>query len=324
MLIRVYVHWLLICYKKMKAFSLVFVLSMLMLNLRVVAQDFAPVGAVWHYTEGFAFEKITDYLTIRSVKDTLILNKSCQRLDCEDMCFYPSGKQYIHFSNDSLYRYNPDFNNFQLIAAFNAKKNDSWKFWLKDHEESIDTITVKVDSVNMITINQHPLKQLFVNYQIINYNTRGDSTRGFSYTSRIVEKLGDAHYLFNFQLTIDMVCDGNYSEGLRCYEDAEFGFYSTGIAPSCTYQHVWIGIKDHDSSGDVELFPNPTQGLLQINYPYQKDINIQVKDIAGRCLMAKTLDISRKINLAALPNGWYIVTVLDRQQIIGHLKVIKK
>jgi hypothetical protein len=308
--------------KKMKAFMLLFSFAMIMLNLHGRARDFAPVGATWHYTEGFAFEKITDYLTIRSVKDTVILGKSCQRLDCENLCLYPSGRQYIHYSNDSLYRYNPDFNEFQLIAAFNAQKGERWKFLLKDLEASTDTVTVKVDSVIVITINQHPLRQLFVSYQMINYNAGGDSTRSFSYTSRIVEKLGDVQYLFNFPLTINMVCDGNYSEGLRCYEDAAFGFYSTGIAPSCTYQHIWIGIKDHHNVDDLKLFPNPTKGLIHIAFSNHKNLSLQVNDLTGRCLFSESLN-SSQVDLSALPNGLYVITVMDQQKIMAQAKVVK-
>lgn len=304
----------------MKTILVVLSFTMFLLNFRAAAQDFAPVGAVWHYTERWAFSGKISYLSIRSVKDTIIQGISCQRLDCNELCLYPSFRQYVHYSNDSLYRYNPDFQQFQLIAAFNAKKGESWKFSLKDRDESTDTITVKVDLVNMVTINQKPLRQLFVTYNVVNYSAQGQLGREFSYNSRIVEKIGDVQYLFNFPLTAMVVCDANYSDGLRCYEDGQFGFYSTGIAESCTY----TGIKNYPTAPDIKIFPNPTHGILYIHSPVQKNVIVQVKDMAGRCLMAKTLDISRKINLAALPSGLYIVTVLDHQHIIGHLKVIKK
>lgn len=308
----------------MKRLTLLFSLALIIVNFPSMAQDFAPIGAVWHYTERFAFQGDIDYLTIHSVKDTTIQGYSCRRLDCDEIIGLPSGKQYIRYANDSLFRYVPEFNSFQLMAAFNAQKGDSWKYLVKDWDESIDTVVVKVNSVERITINQKSLRKLSVRYQVVNYDIHGDSVRSASYDSQIIEKIGDIHYLFNFPLSVSIVFDGNYSDGLRCYEDADLGLYSTGIAESCTYRYDWVGINDHNNSGYLEFFPNPTHGWIHLSIPYRSNMTVQVKDMVGRSLLIERLNATGQIDLSGLSNGLYILSVSDKDKTIGRCKVIKK
>src|SRR5674476_688453 len=136
----------------MKTLSVLVLL--LVICLRGFTQtEFAPIGAEWYYTEAFAFWGDINYLTIKSVKDTTINGIQGRRLDCKILCDNPSGIQYIHYSNDSLYFYNSALNTFQLIAAFNAQKGSSWNIPIKNWNKSIDTMTVFVDSTNFIPIN---------------------------------------------------------------------------------------------------------------------------------------------------------------------------
>lgn len=307
----------------MKRLALLFSLVMIMIDPACLAQDFAPIGAVWHYTERFAFWGDIDYLTIHSVKDTTIQGYACRRLDGKPLDGHPSGSQYIRYANDSLFRYAPELNAFQLLAAFNAQKGDSWQFALNDWDESKDTVTVTVNSVERITIHQQSLRKLSVSYLVENFDIYGDSVRSEAYDSQIIEKIGDLHYLFNFPLSPSIVYDGNYSDGLRCYEDAQFGFYSTGIAASCTYQYFWLGIKDQGSSRGLDVFPNPAHEWLYFGSSGPKDLSVQVQDLWGKCLLSETLSTSRRIDLSSLPCGLYIVTVLHQQKIMGHVKVVK-
>lgn len=287
------------------------------------AQTFAPIGAEWHYTEGFAFSGDIDYLTIKSIKDTTINGKQSRKLYCDWLCWNPSGIQYIHYSNDSLYHYNSVLDKFQLIAAFNAQKDDSWNIAIKDWDESIDTVTVLVDSINTIPVNQKQLRQLFVTYYLKDYDSKGVQVRNDSYTSRIIEKIGDVYYLFNFPVNASLMCDANYSQGLRCYEDSELGFYSTGIADSCTYKYTWTGIENKSVVDILEVFPNPTHGWLEINTSRGIAITAKIEDLSGKSLMFKKMNSSNLLDISGLPNGIYILTIYDKDKNIGSTKILK-
>lgn len=287
------------------------------------AQKFAPIGAEWHYTEGFAFSGDINYLTIKSIKDTTINGKQSRRLDCKRLCWNPSGRQYIHYSNDSLYYYYPILDTFQLIAAFNAQSGDSWNILIKDWDESIDTVIVQVDSINSIAINEKPIRQLFVTYYLKNYDLNGEVIQNYDYNSRIIEKIGDVYYLFNFPINAGLMCDANYSQGLRCYEDSELGFYSTGIADSCTYTYTWTGTENNAALKMITVFPNPTNGLLVINVSAGKAITAQIKDLTGNKLFSKNLDINNTIDLTNLKKGLYILGLYTNDKAIGFAKVVK-
>ncbi len=198
---------------------------------------------------------------IKSIKDTTIHGKQCRQLECDKVCWNPSGSQFIHYSNDSLYRYNSDLDTFQLIAAFEAQKNDSWNILVKDWDDSIDTVSVFVDSISTLMINESHLRALWVSYHLKDYDSEGAKIQDYKYNSQIVEKIGDTDYLFNFPVNAGLICDGNYSQGLRCYEDSDLGFYSTGIADSCTYTYTWTGIDSYTIDKTINVFPNPTDGL---------------------------------------------------------------
>lgn len=305
----------------MSTIRFLFLITFVMFVNLLFAQTFAPIGAEWHYTERFAFSGDIDYLTIKSIKDTTINGKQSRKLDCDWLCWNPSRIQYIHYSNDSLYHYNSGLDKFQLIAAFNAQKDDSWNFAIKELDESIDTVTVLVDSINTIPFNQKQLRQLFVTYYLKDYDSKGVQVSNYNYTSRIIEKIGDVYYLFNFPVNAGVLCDDNYSQGLRCYQDSEIGFYSTGIADSCTY--TWTGVENKLVVDMLEVFPNPTHGLLEIKISRGIALTAIIEDLSGKSMMSKKLNSSNLLDISGLPNGIYILTIYDKDKNIGSSKILK-
>ena len=102
--------------------------------------------------------------------------------------------------------------------------NDSWVIEIKDEEQDLDTIKISVDSISIININGIDLKVLYVTYFKLNENMHE------VYSSRIIEKIGDIQYMFNWFPWSSIACDVNYTNGLRCYEDQNIGFYSNTLA----------------------------------------------------------------------------------------------
>lgn len=102
------------------------------------------------------------------------------------------------------------------------------------YDNNLDTINVSIDSISPIVINGKSLKRLHVPYYLLT------EEYPYSYNSIIIEKIGDIQYMFNYYPSASVACDGNYSAGLRCYQDSELGFYSTGIADSCDYIYIYM------------------------------------------------------------------------------------
>jgi len=300
-----------------------FLLSSLLLTTSSYAQEFVPIGAEWYYSEGFAFSGDIDFLMIKSAKDSIIKGKDCRQLDCDGLCWNPSGTQFIYYSNDSLYHFNTDLDTFQLISYFNSTKGDSWDILSKDWDESIDTVTVTVDSISTILINENSLRQLYVTYNLKDYNSEGTEIQDYSYSSRIIERIGDISYFFNFPVNAGLMCDDNYSQGLRCYQDSNLGFYSTGIADSCAYTHKWTGIANNNIDLLFEIYPNPTTDWIEIKTSINAEIAIKIFDISGHTVLTNKVITNTKFDLSCLQSGFYFIQITYSEKILGLSKIFK-
>lgn len=214
------------------------------LSAHIVAQDFAPVGATWHYSERF-FDGLPSpqegYNKLESVKDTMIHGKLCRKIEKEDRisCSDRPETEYLYTSNDSTFFLDPVIDDFQLLYNFNAEKGDSWNILLNNYPELImDTAKIHVDSSDVISINGIELKRLYVTYQIIHVEN-GDGFVFEEYPATIIQSIGDTKYMFNFNSYAYGACDGNFMNDLRCYSDEILGLYETGIANSCGEVIPW-------------------------------------------------------------------------------------
>ncbi len=211
------------------------------------------------------------------------------------------------------------FEEFQILYAFGAIPNDSWIIKTIDEEQELDTLRIVVDSVSMKQINGQELKALHVTYNKL------DEYSSMAYTSTILEKIGDIHYMFNWtHYSSNVACDGNYTSGLRCYQDPEFGLYSTGIVDSCDYIYEWVGIHQGDLQNQVRIFPNPAQNFVELSVDRFSEYRAELYDLNGRLLLStKTFKSNTRIDLSKIGNGLYIIVILENDSKVGYLKMIK-
>ena len=282
------------------------------------AQDFAPIGAEWHYTEGFFMSGDKNFLKITSEKDTLYQGKACRKLLKTRIiwCNMRTETEFVYSENNAVFFWQSDLTGFQKLIDFNAEAGDSWAIQMNDMviATDIDSVLIEVDSTSYIDINNQLLKVLYVTY-------RGyyDDEIEVQYSSQIVEKIGDMYYLFNFFPELGLACDGNYSEGLRCYEDEELGLYSTGIADSCTYIYHWTDIEGESKETIFIVYPNPTTDVVEINTNSQQNLLLEISDLTGRLISKYDFRSNMELDLSGLPDGIYLVKAID-----GHRMEIKK
>ena len=203
-------------------------------------QEWAPIGATWYYTEKFSTwnRYDEDYIKFESVKDTVISGKNCRKITKRHklVCNDRPRSEFMYDENGKVYFYDGQINDFQVLYDFTANQGDSWTILVKQQDVGFDTLSIVVDSADVVSINGIDLKQLYVTYNFI-YELYSEVWDTMTYHSRIIEKIGDIHYMFNFVPAWALVCDANYSAGLRCYEDSIIGLYETGLAVSCNYRH---------------------------------------------------------------------------------------
>jgi len=280
----------------------------------VFGQDFAPLGATWYYSQHYAFSGNIDYFKIESTKDTVINEKNCKKLvmNYAPGCTGRGSREFVYQEDSVIYFYDTNFSEFQTLFNLKANKDNTWYIKIMDYDQEVDTLFVNVDSTDIIEINSKNLKKLYVKYSGT-YN--GDTL--IQYNSQILEIIGDINYLFNLYPIWSGACDMDYSGGLRCYSDEFISNYETGIAESCTYRYVWTGINEMQRNHEIQIFPNPTTGVISIISDSNKLLKITVLDLSGKVLLSQDLISNNQINISNFQAGFYILKVeTDNAKII--------
>lgn len=285
------------------------------------AQEFAPIGAEWHYTEGFFMSGDKNFLHISSVKDTLFHGKTCRKLikDRDIWCNMRPSTEFVYQEDSIVYFWQSDLTGFQPLIDYKANTGDSWIIAMNDMEfpADIDSVQIRVDSTSFITINNTQLKVQWVTYTCLFDEPFG----GMSYTSKIIEKIGDTYFLFNIFPELSFVCDGNYSEGLRCYRDQELGLYDTGIADSCDYVFHWTGFEQIETPVSFSFFPNPAKEKVNITTDNDYVSIITMSNIYGQHLLKKEFISKTRLNISGLPQGIYLISVKQNNRLTAVKKL---
>ena len=303
---------------KTKHFAIILLL-LIPLNW-AICQDFAPVGAEWHYTERYAFfwNKET-YVYIRSIGDTVIKGKNCRILENNGglACTFHNEKDYVYSEDSITYFYVPEIDSFQILYDLRAQKDSSWiVVYYVNIGPWMDTLSVTVDSVTSVTINGKVLKKFHVHYEPLS----GWWVRVGS--GVIIEGIGDRQYLFPFYSSW-AICDGNYSAGLRCYQDTVIGLYSTGIADSCTYSYDNTGIEDNGSEPVINTYPNPTTDILFIQTDIQSSIELRLANTSGGIVIEDKIYGEHQLDLSGLPAGVYFLEFFETHKRHSFRRIIK-
>jgi type 1 fimbria pilin len=90
-----------------------------------------------------------------------------------------------------------------------------------------------------------------------------------------------------------------------------------------------LNVNTFDAATTFSVFPNPASDVLTINSnSNSQNVNIQLIDITGKQLYAKTLNMSNtaeRVNISALEQGVYLLSIndMDSGKIITK-RIVKK
>ena len=75
-------------------------------------------------------------------------------------------------------------------------------------------------------------------------------------------------------------------------------------------------------TGNLHIFPNPTRGIVNIEYPnVAADVSVFVYNTFGQLVMSQQL-VNNVLNVERLANGTCIVRVVGNNKIIGTQKLV--
>jgi len=300
-----------------------FLPALLLMTVNIlIAQNFAPIDATWHYKD-FRFDFSPNYfIKVKAENDTVINGKYVTILEVyNNENYIPEGRLFIHEDNNQVFFY--EQNEFKLLYDFNLEDGDTmisniptnrthfdfscYNIDFSDQSETLQTRAV-IDSITIVQIDGQDLKVLHTRTI-----TDGDSLNCMNY-DKIMEKIGSLKGLCGEHCNQCLAGSPGY---LRCY--SENGFFYKPTEEDCEF-----GLNSVSSveKYQVNMFPNPTNNEIFIEsdnlFKYFK-----VLDLNGRTRIEGEFD-NYNINLENLQNGIYMVILTNQKREIIYSKKILK
>lgn len=291
------------------------------LDFTALPGSWAPEGAEWYYTYYSGGWGIYEsYMKMSVVGDTVIQNKLCSVLNLVgpgDSIPYYNEYYYTYQEDNNVFLY--DGAQFRLLYDFNVQPGDSFEsYGPQDIGLCWDdsTTMVVVDSVGFEEVNGINLKYLIVHTPEFNWGFQNCSE--WVETYKIYQTIGSLGYMFPARIC---GADGPAVCALRCYEDSLFGFYTTNVADSCTYEYG-VGIEEIDYSDLVKVYPNPVTDhfTIELKESYN-NAELSIYSIEGRLIreIELTSDITT-IDFSQAEKGCYILRfILEGHSFQGRI-----
>lgn len=278
-------------------------------TLLVNAQDFAPIGSIWHYTQGTVNPNFTTYKTLESVSDTIILGQECRKIIEVERSFstFNVSYHYMYSVNDSVFFYADD--SFNLLYDFGANKGDTVTLgYFQTHEGS--PLQMIIDSTSTIMVSDQERK--------IQYITCGDGMI-IEFGHHVIEGIGNTSFMFP---TLDFSLDGP----LRCYQDDNTGLFLNPFHSNYGWNHldceeIITGINEPESKESISVFPNPTQSNITVRN-IDRATAYRIFTTSGRILKQGIISESTEISLTELSKGVYFIEFENEYRVIVR-KIIK-
>jgi len=282
--------------KKATLFSLLFAIA-----LQVNAQEFAPIGAIWHYTQGTINPDITSFKTLESVADTTINGVTCKKIveveriiDTIKVTF-----QYMYSENDSVFFYKNG--GFHLLYDFGANAGDTILL------EYFMNLPMIIDSTGTIMVNNVERK--------IQYITCTDSLV-FDCGKHVIEGIGSTLFMFP-------IADGELNGPLRCYQDDTTGLFLNPFHPNSGWNHedceeIITGMAENEINEGITIYPNPTHSTLTVKNLH-KASRYKIINIHGDLLMQGNISETTEIDLSSISKGLYFIELQN-----GEMQLVKK
>lgn len=302
-----------------------FFFSSLLFFLPSYAQTFAPIGATWHYTiaDNAPNKDSLRWIQRKVVADTLFAGRSAKlfNFSFESVNALPCPDEVdtalMSASNDSLFFY--EDSHWQLLVNFNDTVGAKYDYLISIPNSNGTqfarcTISVQVDSVKTVSLNNQSLKSLYL--KEIGSNGTFDFFEGW-----ITEIIGHEKAMIPW-VRSSCAFTGRFLDGLRCYSDTLLGNISF-IAPiACTA--VVVGLEEqHQDKAFLNIGPNPSDGQVQIETNLSIDY-ISIYSLGGQLL--KRISSVNNGNIFSLPSekAIYLIQIRSREGETFTQKILRK
>jgi len=291
------------------------------------AQDFAPIGAGWTYTQWCLSDPLCGFVSLTAVGDTMIAGKTTSIIlkhytggDITPSNLPADSRKFLYEENKQIFMYDLVYENFKLIYDFNLNVGDS--LTIKDSTESSSIFPslpgetsffkIRIDSIGILILNSDTL--------ITQYTSpifpagAGFNVNALQYTGRNIERIGNTS---NFLGTSIEMSPGGYLPRLICYNDLNINY---GPAEYCT-----VGLNETSNEIELKFFPNLFTDRIFINGHVEKLNQITIYDITGRIVhTSKLFPFDNSIDLSSLQTGMFIISYSDNNDNAKSQIIVKQ
>jgi Secretion system C-terminal sorting domain len=282
------------------------------LNLTSQTTDFAPNGAKWVYCQ--LNPVLPNYqipFNVEVTFDTTVNNINCRKIFGLGGCGF-SDISYLYNVSDSVLLWSKFTNKFELLYNFKANAGESWTvFSEQNFPPNFKSLKVNVDSVSYITIGGIYRKVQHVSFEPENFWTWGN---------QIIAGLGN-NEVFSpiYGICEFMPC------GIRCYEDTDIEIHFVNYP--CDTSGVIVSYDEIKYLRKFEIYPNPASSRLSLIMQTTNLTFCHITDIVGKTMLQVNIPKSSHTNqydidISILPIGIYLLSVRDKQGLIGVKKLV--
>ena len=283
-----------------------FFIILIAISIQATSQQFAPIGAKWHYDQETVNPDLTTYQTIESISDTIINGIYCRKLmKISRMAGTEISWLYMYSLNDSVLFYAE--NGFHLLYDFGAITGDTITLgYYTTYNGS--PLKMIVDSTSTITINGETRK--------LQYVSCGDGMV-IEFGGIVIEGIGNLTYMFpRFDLSLD--------GPLRCYEDSVIGlfinlYHSNNGWNFQDCEQIITGIVEKGKISDIMIYPNPAGDYIHFNLTGLTPLwetRITICNIFGQIIDEIIFPAGQQefsCPITHLPVGFYSYVLTNRQ-----------
>ncbi|MGC6469784.1 MAG: T9SS type A sorting domain-containing protein [Flavobacteriales bacterium] len=259
---------------------------LIIISIKVSAQvQLPPLGAEWHYSKNA--NPLSDFFTWKISHDTIVEGKTAKLVTKYNSNNQAVKTEILTLQNDSVFYWKN--NQFNLMYDFASQIGDTIVFQFTSvvlsstppYQDTILNVSARIvdkqdtiiDGISLLSVKTLLIPILGLEDEYIWPNR-------FDY----IEQIGHDYSGMEVLYSINLASIGQGSR-LRCYNNYQNLSYQTpywisqGNNQSCNYTS-FISITVNEN---IELYPNPTNGLLRIELPQGVVIErIECYDLQGQ------------------------------------------
>lgn len=259
----------------------------------IVEMGLFPIGTEWYYEIENEDGSIT-YQHLEYAADTTINDDPVHILvrinTLYDKDFYTEKSyEYIYESDNKVYWWNKDLEEFTMLYDFAAEVGDEWE--------------IKVGTASLL---MHVDAEGTVDYNGQTYRTLTVSDPDNLFSGIIICGIGHETSFFPERL---MAKGGDYRvEGMRCvWQYGQLIIQLNETSCDEVYLNFHYDIEESTVNG-INVYPNPTNSTITISGDQTGEY--QIANIMGQTLMTGKFDTEKQqINVSALPAGVYFINI---------------